>query len=188
MFCNAWLAGALACNSSKRNNTGSPSFVDSVYLPPPFATPSNRNVSKVIAWPLHQTPVAPPGMKVTKLADSLDNPRWLYVGNNGDVFVAMANTISDGFTKTASDKRKGTKSSNTLLLLIEKYGDGIPELKKVFLTGLNRPLGMLILNNRFFVTNTNGLWRYPYTSGQTEVTAPGEKIPDLPAMGYNNHG
>lgn len=156
-------------------------------LPPPYATPSVRNSPKVIGWPIDKTPAPPTGFKVTRFADSLDNPRWLYVAENGDVFVSMANTISDGFTKTEGISEKNTKSSNTILLLRDADKDGIPEFKTVFLKGLNRPLGMLILNNKFYVANTDGLWIYPYQTGQTEITGGGTKILSLPAGGYNNH-
>ncbi|MFN8251664.1 MAG: sorbosone dehydrogenase family protein [Ferruginibacter sp.] len=170
--------------SGKANSTTA--YAATVALPGPFETPSVRNVSKVTGWPEGKTPLAPEGFSVTKFADSLDNPRWIYTAPNGDIFVAMANTISDGFTKTASDKKPG-KSSNTILLLRDKDGDGVPELKTVFLNKLNRPLGMLILRDKFYVANTNGLWMYPYTEGQTAMTDSGTKILDLPAGGYNNH-
>ncbi|MEO7309685.1 MAG: sorbosone dehydrogenase family protein [Chitinophagaceae bacterium] len=184
----------VGCEGTKSNKTSSVEAInvempmaDSVSLPAPFATPSVSNNSKVIGWPAGKTPVAPEGFAVTKFAEGLDNPRWVYVGPNGDVFVAMANTISDGFTKTANGNTKLGKSSNTILLLRDQDGDGIPETKHVFLTGLNRPLGMLILNNKFYVGNTNGLWAYPYQTGQTEIITEGTKILDLPAGGYNNH-
>jgi glucose/arabinose dehydrogenase len=46
---------------------------------------------------------------------------------------------------------------------------------------------MLILNNYFYVANTDGLWRYPYKEGENFVSGKGEKILELPAGGYNNH-
>ena len=177
----------LIINFTCLKSTFTQSTADTLKLPVPFATRSVDNSSKSIGWPEGRTPIAPEGFKVTKFADGLDNPRWLYVAPNGDVFVALANTISDGFTKTAGIKRQGAKSSNTILLLRDKDGDGVPEIKKIFLTGLNRPLGMLILNNQFYVANTDGLWVYPYKTGQTEITLKGTKILDLPAGGYNNH-
>jgi len=191
-FSVLFIISIAACKNSK--NSKSPSRADQsilgtaevVKLPPPFATPSVRNNSTSIGWPKGKTPVVPDGLKVSKFVDGLDNPRWIYVAPNGDIFIAMANTISDGFTKTASDKKPG-KSSNTILLVRDTDGDGVPEIKNVFLKGLNRPLGMLILNNKFYVGNTNGLWMYPYTEGQTDMTAEGTKILDLPAGGYNNH-
>lgn len=164
-----------------------PVTIDSVKLPEPYATPSARNNSHAIGWKNGKTPVAPAGFTVTKFVDGLDNPRWLYVAPNGDVFVAMANTISDGFTKTSSDKKPPNKSSNSILILRDKNGDGVPEVQQVFLNNLNRPFGMLVLNNKFYVANTDGLWVYPYKDGQIEMTAAGTKILDLPAGGYNNH-
>lgn len=181
-----------ACKSTKTsksiftNEQNTQATAEVVNLPAPFATPAVRNNSKTIGWPEGKTPVAPEGLSVTKFIDGLDNPRWIYVAPNGDIFIAMANTISDGFTKTANNTKLG-KSSNTILLVRDTDGDGVPEIKNVFLKGLNRPLGMLILNNKFYVGNTNGLWMYPYTEGQTEMTAEGTKILDLPAGGYNNH-
>src|SRR5688572_22703306 len=65
-------------------------------LPPPYETKSVKNFSKVIGWPENKTPVAPDGFKVTKFADGLQNPRWIYVTPNGDVLVAEANTESKG--------------------------------------------------------------------------------------------
>ena len=180
------LLTAAACKNSKITTANKEGNTAALVLPQPFATPSVRNVSKVIGWPNDKTPVAPAGFLVTRFADGLDNPRWIYVAPNGDIFIAMANTISDGFTKTASDKKPG-KSSNTILLLRDTNGDGVPEQKNVFLTGLNRPLGMLVLQNKFYVANTNGLWVYPYEEGQLTMTAAGTKIADLPAGGYNNH-
>ncbi|HVG13789.1 MAG TPA: hypothetical protein VM935_02475, partial [Chitinophagaceae bacterium] len=161
-------------------------YSDTVALPAPFATPSVRNNSKTIGWAEGRTPTAPEGFTVSKFADSLDNPRWIYVAPNGDVFVAMANTISDGFTKTTGMEKR-EQSSNTVLLLRDKDGDGVPEIKTVFLAGLNRPLGMLILKDKFYVANTDGLWTYPYQTGQTQIATAGTKILDLPAGGYNNH-
>jgi glucose/arabinose dehydrogenase len=61
------------------------------------------------------------------------------------------------------------------------------DLQEVFLTELNQPLGMLVLNNAFYVANTDGLMQFPYKEGATKLTAKGKKILSLPAGGYNNH-
>lgn len=161
--------------------------VEEVILPEPFATASVRNNSKTIGWSGGKTPVAPSGFTVTKFADSLDNPRWMYVAPNGDIFVSEANTVSDGFKKTGIESNSRNTSKNCVLLLRDANQDGVPEIKQIFLSGLNRPFGMLILGNKFYVANTDGLWMYPYQTGQTEMTARGTKILDLPAGGYNNH-
>lgn len=161
--------------------------VEEVTLPQPFATESVRNSSKTIGWSEGKTPVAPPGFTVTKFADGLENPRWMYVAPNGDIFVSEANTVTDGFKKTGIESNSRNTSKNCILLLRDADHDGVPEVKQIFLTGLNRPFGMLILGNKFYVANTDALWMYPYQTGQTEMTAEGTKILDLPGSGYNNH-
>lgn len=164
-----------------------------VSLPPPHATESGRNFSNVIGWEDGRTPKAPAGFTVTKYADGLQNPRWLFVAPNGDVLVAEANT-EVGFWKQLGAKIVGiTKSmalgnsANRITLFRDTDQDGEPEVREIFLSDLNQPLGMLVLNDQFYVANTDGIWRYPYQAGQTRVSANGEKILDLPAGGYNNH-
>lgn len=142
-------------------------------LPPPFATPATRNNSKVIGWPDGKTPMAPAGFSVIKFADTLKNPRWIYVGPNGDIFIA--------------ESRTGKNSANRITLFRDTDNDGKPEVRETFLTDLKSPLGMLILGNKFYVANTDAVLTFPYQQGQTSITTAGTKILDLPAGGYNNH-
>ena len=39
---------------------------------------------------------------------------------------------------------------------------------------------MLLLNGWFYVANTDGVVRFPYKTGETQITARGEKILDIP--------
>lgn len=165
-----------------------------VNLPAPYATKSAYNFCKVIGWPKGKTPTAPAGFKVELYAEGLDNPRNLYVAPNGDVFTAESNTESKGIKAKIENKVSGKdksqnmgKSANRISILRDTNGDGVPDSKGIFLSGLNQPYGMLIIGNSFYVANTDGLWRYPYFPGQTHITAPGKKIVILPAGGYNNH-
>ena len=186
-----------ACTSKKSepgkaDNVITPSN-QQVKLAAPYQTKSTRNYCKVIGWPKGKTPVAPTGFKVNLYADSLDNPRNIYVSADGDIFVSQANTEIKGIKKLGADiiGASGSedlgKSANNIILLRDTNGDGIADTKTVFLSGLNQPFGMLILGGWFYVANTDGLWRYPYKSGQTKITGPGIKILTLPAGGYNNH-
>lgn len=162
-----------ACGNSQQPQDAKKSANDT--LPAPFATKSARVNSKVIGWPEGKTPVAPAGFTVSRFADSLDNPRWLYVASDGDVFVAEANTKSRA------------KSGNRITLLRDSNKDGMYESRFVFAEGLNQPFGMLILNNSFYIANTDGLYQYDYKPGITSLTGSGKKIVELPAGGYNNH-
>ena len=143
-------------------------------LPAPYATTSTKRNSKVIGWPEGKTPVAPAGFTVTKFAGHLNSPRWFYILPNGDVLVSESQT-----------NRK--KSANDILLFRDADHDGVPELRDTFMTDQNQPLGMLLLHGWFYVGNTDGVYRWPYKTGQLQISGKGEKIMDLPAGGYNNH-
>ena len=165
-----------------------------VNLPAPYDTKSAVKFSNVIGWPKGKTPVAPAGFTVSKFADGLDNPRWIYIAPNGDIFISEANTEAKGIKKkivnTVSGNNKSQKlgnSANRITLFRDTDGDGKPELRTTFLEGLNQPFGMVIIGNYFYVGNTDALMQFPYTAGATSITAPGKKLLDLPAGGYNNH-
>ena len=185
------------CTRNQVNYNDAATVTDSgmqqVVFPPPYLTKSVRNYCKVIGWPVGKTPIAPPGFKVSLYAGGLDNPRNILVAQNGDVFVSEANTEIKGLEKIganiigASKSEDLNKSANNIILFRDTNGDGIPDTKTVFLSGLNQPYGMLILHNWFYVANTDGVWRYPYKAGQTRITAPGQRILVLTAGGYNNH-
>lgn len=193
---------AAACGSNeekkKQENAGKGDTVatntnEPVALPDPYATKSSTKVSKVVGWSNGKTPIAPAGFTVTKFADSLDNPRWIYIGTNGDVFISEASTeknVVKQVKNVISGKAKSGNndgSADRITLLRDADHDGIPEVRTTFLTDLNQPFGMLILGNNFYVANTDGVLQFPYKAGQTKMTAQGKKILNLPAGGYNNH-
>ena len=152
--------------------------IDKIQLPAPFATPSARNNSKVIGWPKGRMPTPAPGFEVSLFAEDLDNPRTTYVLPNGDVLVVES-------TREWPDRPdRPDKSGNRITLFRDTKKDGKPDLREVFLTGLNMPYGMVLVGNWFYVGNTNGVVRYPYRAGETKITAKGEKVLDLPGGGH----
>lgn len=165
-----------------------------VTLPPPNEKESEVKFSKVIGWANGQMPTAPSGFVISTFLSGIKSPRNIYVAPNGDIFVAFANTESKGIKKKIKDEVTGRddsqhtqKSLNEIYIFRDKNGDGKPEVQNRYLAGLNQPFGMLLLNDFFYVANTDGLWRYPYKEGETENSSKGEKILELPAGGYNNH-
>ncbi len=188
-----------ACNSSnKRNETAdtvhkAEADTSALVLPAPDTTASKNNFSKVIGWPEGKMPVAPEGFVVSKFADGMKSPRNIVVAPNGDILVALSNSERSTKEKIAnaiSGKAKsevGGKSVNTIVLFRDSNQDGKPELTTTFLSGLNQPYGMAFIGNSFYVANTDGLWMFPYKSGDTKITGAGKKIVSLPAGGYNNH-
>ncbi|MCX2585123.1 PQQ-dependent sugar dehydrogenase [Pedobacter sp. MR22-3] len=166
---------------------------ESLTLPAPDTTASKNKFSKVIGWPENKTPVAPEGFVVTRFASNIKSPRNMIVAPNGDVLVVLSNSERSTKEKVAnavtgkSKSEVAGQSANTILLYRDADKDGKPELTTTFLTGLNQPYGMLIIGNAFYVANTDGIWQYPYKSGDTKITSTGKKIMSLPAGGYNNH-
>jgi glucose/arabinose dehydrogenase len=162
-------------------------------LPAPYSTKSTKNFSKVIGWPDGKTPIAPEGFVVTKFADGLNHPRWIYVGSNGDIFVAETNTVLKGIKKLGAKISRKIKtqhygtSANRITMFRDKNKDGIFESRFVFAEKLNQPLGMLILNEHFYVGNTDALLMFDYKIGDTALAGAGKKIVTLPMGGYNNH-
>ncbi len=155
-------------------------------LPKPYATPSARNRAKVLGWPEGRGPKPLPGFKVNLYADKLDSPRRAYVLPNKDVLIVESRRTQYGRRRGRKRRtqRKRPPSSNRITLLRDTDQDGSPELRKAFLTGLTNPYGVQLLGNWLYVGNINGLVRFPYRTGQTEITAPAEKLLDLPHGGH----
>ncbi|MCL6261013.1 sorbosone dehydrogenase family protein [Aquiflexum sp. TKW24L] len=141
-------------------------------LPAPDSTESVRNESKLVDWPTEGLPTAPEGFVVSRFADGFDNPRITYVGPNGDLFVVESNT------KNSADR---------ITIMQDQDGDGTYKFREIFIDDLNKPYGMLVLGEFFYIAHTDGVYRYAYQQGQKKLTSVGEKILDLPAGGYNNH-
>ena len=159
-------------------------------LPPPNATKSVMNFSKVIGWKDGKMPIAPKGFIVSKYADGFQNPRWMYVASNGDVLVAESNSNftliqKAGAVVTGANRADDlSHSADRITLLRDTNNDGIPDEKNILLTadnGLKQPFGMLVIGEWLYVANTDALVRFPYKVGQTKITETGQKIIDLPA-------
>ncbi len=148
-------------------------YLMSQTLPEPYATKSVTNHPDVMGWVEGKMPIAPAGFTVKKFADGFKNPRWIYQAPNGDLFVCEASTKAN--------------SANQITILQDADKDGVFDVREVFLSNLNKPFGMLVLNNNFYVANTDALMMYPYKPGQKTISETGKKIVDFPAGGYNNH-
>jgi glucose/arabinose dehydrogenase len=153
------------------------------------------NFSTAKGWPKGTVPQAPAGFLVTKFAANLDHPRWLYQLPDGDILVAESNTeplppksIEDRvaiWLQRNSDANG--KSANRIMLLRDSKGAGVADTRWIFLSSLHQPFGMLLLGDKFYVGDTDGLMRFPYKANATTIDGPGEKILTLPKGGYNNH-
>jgi glucose/arabinose dehydrogenase len=153
------------------------------------------NIAPAVGWPAGGKPRAAAGTQVSAFAEDLDHPRWLYVLPNGDVLVAESNApaANSGFSlkgwiagKIMARAGAGVPSANRITLLRDSNKDGVVDLRTVFLHNLHSPFGMALVGNDFYVANADSLLRFPYSSGQTQITATPSVVTELPA-GLNHH-
>jgi glucose/arabinose dehydrogenase len=155
------------------------------------------NIAPAKGWSAGQVPVAAPGTAVARFAEGLDHPRWIYVLPNGDVLVAETNApprpgdrkgFKGWIMKVVMGRAgAGVPSANRITLLRDLDGDGIADTRTAFLEGLNSPFGMALVGNDLYVANTDAVVRFPYSPGETRITATGTRLTDLPAGTINHH-
>ncbi|MCK1616480.1 sorbosone dehydrogenase family protein [Bradyrhizobium sp. 159] len=158
------------------------------YLLPPI------RIATPVGWG-SETPKVPQGLKVQALATGLQHPRSVYVLPNGDVLVVESNgpkapifrpkDLVTGVVETLAGAK--AKDANRITLLRDTNGDGIPDVRSVFLDHLNSPFGVALVGHDLYVANTDAIMRYPYQDGQTSITAKGTKLTDLPGGPIDHH-
>jgi len=194
----AWLLVAAAGCGGRAQLTVADGTGPAPTLPPPQKSLlPTINIAPAKGWPAGAKPLAAKGTAVAAFATALDHPRWIYVLPNGDVLVAETNAPPKpddnkgirGMVQKQVMKRAGagTASANRITLLRDTNGDGVVDVRSVFLQGLNSPFGMALVGNDFYVADSDAILRFPYTPGQTQITAPGTKVADLPAGTLNHH-
>jgi glucose/arabinose dehydrogenase len=159
------------------------------YLLPPM------NVPDAVGWKPGETPAVPAGLKIQAMANGLQHPRIVYTLPNGDVLVVEANSPGtrpfrpkdylQGKIKSLGGA--GAKGGNRITLLRDSNGDGMPELKTVFIDHLHSPYGVALVGNTLYVANTDAILAFPYTAGATRIAAPGKMLTDLPAGPIDHH-
>jgi glucose/arabinose dehydrogenase len=158
------------------------------YLVPPI------RIAPPVPWGSDSPKVAQ-GLQIHALATGFEHPRSLYVLPNGDVLVVESNgpkapvfRPKDLITGVVQ-KLAGAKASNASRITLLRYGNGdsAPQLRSVFLDHLNSPFGVALVGHYLYVANTDAIMRYPYEDGQTNITAEGTKLTDLPGGPIDHH-
>ena len=154
------------------------------------------NIAPAKGWSNGTMPKPAADLVVNAFVKGLDHPRWLHVLPNGDVLVAETNApkrpersgpkawVMEQFQKRAG---AGVSSANRITLLRDADGDGVAEVRTIFLKDLNSPFGMELVGSDLYVANTDAVMRFPYTEGATQIDAAGVKVADLPAGPLNHH-
>lgn len=195
LSCAALLLGA--CAETARLPDSATVGPDPALPEPTRSIVPTVKIAPAKGWPEGVTPKAATGMQVSAFARDLQHPRWVYVLPNGDVLVAETNAPHrpeegkgiKGRAMTHFMKKAGAAvpSANRITLLRDADGDGVAELREVFLQGLTSPFGMALVGSDLYVANTDAIVRFPYVQGQTRITAAGIKITELPAGPRNHH-
>ncbi len=138
-------------------------------LPAPFATPSADNSPLEVSQPSNVSLHVPPGFNISVWASSINSPRTMIQAPNGDVFVA----------ETGAGKIEVFRDTD---------GNGIPDKRYVFATGLDEPFGLAFHANYLYVGDTDAVLRFPYATGQTAATGSPEVLASLPPGGHSTRG
>jgi glucose/arabinose dehydrogenase len=192
------LATSLLLLAGCNDQPGDPSaqFGPDPKLPAPHESllPSMK-VMPARGWNPGETPIAPAGFRVQALATGLMHPRIVFPLPNGDVLAVESNgsggplyRMKDYIAgKIKGMAGTGAKAGQRIVLLRDADGDGVAEMRTVFIDGLNAPYGIALVGNELYVANTDSILRFPYTPGATQITTPGEKLAELPAQSPNHH-
>jgi glucose/arabinose dehydrogenase len=186
----ALLAGCSASGGDPNKQIGpNPTLpAQQQYLVPPM------HVAGTLPWG-KDTPTVAAGLQIKAFATGLMHPRSVYTLPNGDVLVVEANGPP---TRTRRPKElimgwvqglagAGAKGGNRITLLRDVNGDGVPDVRTVFLDHLNSPFGVALVGNDLYVADTDAVVRYPYVTGETTITAPGTILTPLPGGPIDHH-
>jgi glucose/arabinose dehydrogenase len=159
------------------------------YLLPPMKVPHADS------WKPGETPTVPASLKISAFATDLMHPRFVYALPNGDILIVESNgpkqpknrpkdVIMGPIKAFGGSAAKGANR----ITLVRPGANGAPALRTVFLDHLNSPFGVALVGNDLYVANCDAVMRFPYTEGETKITAAGTKLTDLPgASGQLNH-
>ena len=157
------------------------------------------NIAPANPWPDGKLPMAAAGTSVRLFAAQLVHPRWIYVLPNGDVLVAETNAPDrplrkellgiKGWVMGLVMKRAGAAvpSANRITLFRDTDGDGVADIRSMFLENLNSPFGMALVGGELFIANTDALVKVPYRDGETRASGPVTKVAELPGGPLNHH-
>jgi glucose/arabinose dehydrogenase len=191
-----------ACSGSQDIDPNSQYGATPVLPQPSEQLIADVGVYQVAGWKRGETPTVPPGFHIEPIAARLSNPRNVLALANGDVLIVESkhergepvqrpkDPIRDWIMSRAHGQAKSGEApgpSNRITLIRDANGDGRPDGRSVLVDHLNAPFGVAVVGNALYVANTDAIIRYPFTPGQTRITAPAVKVVDLPAGPINHH-
>ena len=192
-----FLAALTACGDTATLNSAEDTGATPTLPQPVTRLIPTVNIAPAKGWPSGILPTPMAGMTVTPFASGLDHPRWVYVLPNGDVLVAESNAPPKpeeakgikGWVMDLVMKRAGAKtpSANRITLLRDVDGDGVAEVKSVFLQNLMSPFGMALIGNDFYVANADAVVKFAYEPNTTRISTASTLVVKLPGGPINHH-
>jgi len=164
------LKGKDAFGSWRDDKPGTIRLIRPEDLPPPGATRSASNGSRIVRRPAEAVPQVPPGFKIELFAQGLSGPRTIRIAPNGDIFVV---------------------ESEAGRIRVFRAGDGAAKpAEATYVSDLNYPFGIAFYPSGddpkwFYVANTDSVVRFPYHDGDVKASGPAETIvQNLPEGGH----
>jgi glucose/arabinose dehydrogenase len=191
-----------ACGSGQKIDPNSQFGADPFLPEPQEQLVADVGVFETVGWKRGEMPTVPGGFQIAAVAQGLSNPRNVLPLANGDILIVESRNeggepvqrpkdpIRDWIMSRAHSQTKSgqaPEASNRITLVRDANGDGRPEERSVLVDHLKAPFGIAVLKGFLYVANTDAIVRYPFTPGQTRITAPGVKLVDLPAGSINHH-
>jgi glucose/arabinose dehydrogenase len=124
-----------------------------VKLPEPFATPSAKNVPKIIPRPASGQLKLPAGFTAGEYLDGIERPRYMALGPSKELLIA--DSRPNGVIWLAQGKNK-----------------------KVLVEKLDRPYGIAFWKDYLYVGEATSIKRYKYDT-KTMTPGPGEEVVSL---------
>jgi glucose/arabinose dehydrogenase len=156
------LTGTAAFGDWRADRPGVSRLIKPEDLPPPGATPSAANVSRVVPRPAAAIPQVPDGFKIDLFAEGLSGPRLIRVAPNGDIFIA--------------ETRMGR-----IRILRAADGQSKPSANEIYASGLSQPFGIAFFPNGndpkwVYVANTDSVVRFAYKAGDIKAAGKAETV------------
>ena len=143
-------------------------------------------------WKNGHLPTCAAGLKVNAFATGLDHPRWIQVMPNGDVLIAESKeqaappkTLMDHAAQATMRRVKAIgKSANRVTLWRDADGDGIAEIREIFVENQNQPFGMALIGSKFYLGNTDGIVQFDYDAATGKLVGEGKTLLTFEAHGH----
>jgi glucose/arabinose dehydrogenase len=128
----------------------------------------SANPAVMVTPPASFQPQVPAGFRVSVFARGFDEPRWMAVAPNGDVFVADS-------------------AAGKVIVLHATEEHAIAGSRETFADHLDLPFGIVFHDDYVYVADTDKILRFHFDPGTSKRLSDAETIMELPGWGYFQH-